>query len=87
MKDLQEATEKICELKGELFAIQALMDALLRVFPREAIPLIASEFEQAAELARVILINHAKVGESVISSFDLHTENMASNLEQIQSRG
>ncbi|WP_141118669.1 hypothetical protein [Pandoraea sp. PE-S2R-1] len=87
MKDLQEATEKICELKGELFAVQALLDAMLRVFPPEAISLIASEFEQASEIARVTLINHARVGESVVSSFDLHATNMASNLQQIQARG
>ena len=33
MKDLQEATERICELKGSLIALDALMTSLLLALP------------------------------------------------------
>ena len=33
MKNLQEATERICELKGSLVALDALVTALLRAMP------------------------------------------------------
>ena len=34
MKNLQEATERICELKGSLVALDALVTALLRAMPK-----------------------------------------------------
>ena len=33
MKNLQEATERICELKGTLVALDALVTALLQAMP------------------------------------------------------
>jgi hypothetical protein len=34
VKDLQEATEKICELKGSLVAVDVLLTALCKACPR-----------------------------------------------------
>ena len=36
MKNLQEATERICELKGSLVALDALVTALLQAMPVSA---------------------------------------------------
>ncbi|SAL25980.1 hypothetical protein AWB64_02120 [Caballeronia sordidicola] len=84
MKDLQEATEKICEIKGECMALQVMFDALLRVLPPQALPGLLAEHSKAAEIARVTLLNKENVSDMVIASFDLHVQNMSSNLQSLQ---
>ncbi|KWD49692.1 hypothetical protein WL67_20860 [Burkholderia ubonensis] len=77
MKDLQEATEKICELKGENMALLVVVDALLRSMPQEQLDRFIAAHAQASEVGRVTLLNSDRVGESVVSSFDMHTQNFA----------
>lgn len=69
MKDLQEATERICELKGSLMALDALVIALLRELPADARPGLHHLFEYNAEVARTVLL-HAPVSEHTISAFE-----------------
>ncbi|MCA8213701.1 hypothetical protein LGN20_07265 [Burkholderia cepacia] len=77
MKDLQEATEKICELKGENMALLAVVDALLRSMPQDQLDRFIAAHTEASEVGRVTLLNSDRVGESVVSSFDRHTQNFA----------
>lgn len=78
MKDLQEATEKIVDLKGETLAIQAMFDALIRSLPFDVIETLAAHYTQSTEAARVMLINSDRAGDTVISAFDYHSASMAS---------
>jgi hypothetical protein len=69
MKDLQEATERICELKGSLIALDTLMTAVLLALP-EAERLDAMQrFALHAEVARTVLL-HGSVSELTIAAFE-----------------
>ena len=57
MKNLQEATERICELKGSLVALDALVTALLQAMPVSARAGLQRTFEGHAEVARTVLLN------------------------------
>lgn len=73
MRNLQEVTEEICELKGENMALTAVLEALFRAMPSEQLDEFVAQHRESAELARVVLMS-AHVSESVISSFDQYTE-------------
>lgn len=80
MENLQQATEKICQLKGELFAMHALLDSLLQTVPMEQLRALEQAHLRSTESARVVLLNSAVIGEDVISAFDHHSENWSSRL-------
>jgi hypothetical protein len=69
MKDLQEATERICELKGSLIALDALVSALLRALPHDAQTQVLARFATHAEVARTLLL-HAPISEHTIAVFE-----------------
>jgi hypothetical protein len=69
MKDLQEATERICELKGSLIALDALASALLLALPDEARSDAMRRFAVHAEVARTVLL-HNPISEQTISAFE-----------------
>jgi hypothetical protein len=69
MKNLQEATEKICELKGNLVALEALVTALLHSLPSDARAGLLRTFMVHAEVARTVLL-HAPISEHTISAFE-----------------
>jgi hypothetical protein len=73
MKDLQEATEKICELKGSLVAMDALLVAIVQVLPPAAREQLRDVFLQHAEVARTVLL-HAAISEHTIAAFERDTE-------------
>jgi hypothetical protein len=67
MKNLQEATEMICDLKGSLVALDApvpLRDDLLR------------SFEGNAEVARTVLL-HTSISEHTITAFERDVRRMS----------
>ncbi|HGN0628029.1 hypothetical protein ACOTDE_26440 [Achromobacter xylosoxidans] len=80
MENLQQATENICQLKGELLAMHALLDSMLQTIPMEQLRAMAQAHTQSTETARVVLLNSAVIGEGVISAFDHHSENWSSRL-------
>ncbi|WP_241069509.1 hypothetical protein [Achromobacter insuavis] len=80
MENLQQATENICQLKGELFAMHALLNSMLQTIPMEQLRAMAQAHTQSTETARVVLLNSANIGEGVISAFDHHSENWSSRL-------
>ena len=69
MKDLQEATERICELKGSLIALDALVTAVLHVLPPDARDAALARFGYHAEVARTVLL-HAAISEHTIAAFE-----------------
>lgn len=69
MRNLQEATERICELKGNLVAMDALITALLQVMPVSARAELPAAFERYAEMARTALL-HAPISEHSIAAFE-----------------
>lgn len=69
MKDLQEATERICELKGSLIALDALVSALLRTLPHDVRTEALTRFTVHAEVARTLLL-HAPISEHTIAAFE-----------------
>jgi hypothetical protein len=69
MKNLQDATERICELKGSLVALDALVTALLSELPREMRAGLLGTFERNAEVARTVLL-HTPISEHTIAAFE-----------------
>lgn len=69
MKNLQEATEKICDLKGSLVAMDALVTALLQEVPPELRDRVARSFAGHAEVARTVLL-HAPISETTMLAFE-----------------
>lgn len=69
MKNLQEATERICELKGSLIAMDALVPALLETLSPSAHGKLARSFEAHAEAARTVMLNTA-MSDHVLTSFE-----------------
>lgn len=76
MKNLQEATERICELKGNLVALEALVTALLHSMPPDARARLLHTFVDHAEVARTVLL-HAPISEHTISAFEGEVQRIA----------
>ena len=69
MKNLQEATERICDLKGSLIAMDALLPALLETVPPAAHAALVRSFEAHAEAARTVMLN-TDISEHVLVAFE-----------------
>jgi len=80
MKNLQEATERICDLKGSLLALDALVTALLHELPRPLRTELLHTFEGNAEVARTVLL-HAPISEHTISAFDRDVSRMSALID------
>ena len=81
MKNLQEATEKICDLKGSLVALDALVTALLQEVPAELRDRVARSFSGHAEVARTVLL-HAPISESTMLAFERDVTRMSAFIAQ-----
>lgn len=77
MKNLQEATERICDLKGSITALDALLTAMLQQLPPEARAGLAQAFAVNAEVARTVMLNTV-VSELTLVAFDRDAGRMAS---------
>ncbi|HEY6134018.1 MAG TPA: hypothetical protein VIW70_08575 [Rubrivivax sp.] len=69
MKNLQEATERICELKGSLVALDALVTAMLRAMPLLGRGELPALFQSHAEVARTVLLN-TPISEHTLAAFE-----------------
>ncbi|HLL17573.1 MAG TPA: serine protease [Rubrivivax sp.] len=77
MNNLQQATERICELKGNLVALDALASALLQQLPQPRRSRLLSTFERYADLARTSMLNSA-ISEHSIAAFERDVERFRS---------
>ena len=75
MKNLQDATEKICELKGNLVALDTLLSAMVSVMPPELRQTFLRTFESHAEVARTVML-HAPISELTIVAFERDVRRM-----------
>lgn len=69
MKTLQDATEMICELKGSVIALDALLGAMLHHVPSGSRDALLETFRANAEIARTVLI-HATISEHTLTGFE-----------------
>jgi len=69
VKNLQEATEKICDLKGSVLALNVLMTALLEGMSAEDRAALATRFSLNAEVARNVLL-HELISDHTIIGFE-----------------
>lgn len=69
MKNLQEATERICELKGSLVAFDALMPAVIDTLSAPALARLTASFEAHAEAARTVML-HSDMSDMVLNTFE-----------------
>ncbi|HXD06089.1 MAG TPA: hypothetical protein VN680_08570 [Burkholderiaceae bacterium] len=76
MKNLQDATERICDLKGSLVALDALVTALLVQMPAESRTGLLSSFSLNAEVARTVLL-HAPISDITIAAFERDVSRMS----------
>lgn len=79
MKNLQEATERICELKGSQVALDALVPALIDALPPTLRARLRESFDSHAEVARTVML-HADISELVLSTFERDVARMATRL-------
>lgn len=69
MKNLQDATERICELKGSLVALDALVPAVLGALGASTRARLMASFDAHAEAARTVLL-HADISDVVLATFE-----------------
>ncbi|WP_395703626.1 trypsin-like peptidase domain-containing protein [Aquabacterium sp.] len=69
MKNLQEATERICELKGNLVALDALIPAVIDTLSATARARLMASFDAHAEAARTVML-HADISDLVLAAFE-----------------
>jgi hypothetical protein len=69
VNNLQEATEKICELKGSVLALDAVLTALITAMPEAERASMGALLERHGELARTVLLN-APISEHTISAYE-----------------
>lgn len=82
MKNLQEATERICELKGSVIALDALASAVIEVLSAPARQRLMVSFDAHAEAARTAML-HADISDVVLAAFE---HDAARNQALLQAR-
>ncbi|KKW67683.1 hypothetical protein AAV94_08525 [Lampropedia cohaerens] len=68
MKNLQEATERICELKGSLIAMDVLIPVLLQTRSAAVDDTLLQMHDKHAEIARTAML-HAAISDHVLAAF------------------
>jgi hypothetical protein len=69
VNNLQEATEKICELKGNVLALDAVVATLIAGLSGPQQAALAQAFEQHSEVARAVLLN-APISEHTLAAYE-----------------
>lgn len=69
MKNLQEATERICELKGGQVALDALVPAVIGALSAPTRAALLLSFDAHAEAARTAML-HADISDLVLAAFE-----------------
>ncbi|MBL8344197.1 MAG: serine protease, partial [Rubrivivax sp.] len=83
MKNLQEATERICELKGNVVALDAACSALVQQLPPASRQQFQRAFEGFAEMARTSMLN-AAISEHSIAAFEVDVARIGSLVEALE---
>jgi hypothetical protein len=76
MKNLQEATEMICDLKGSVVAMDALFTALVSQLPEQSRGELVRAFSLHAEVARTVLL-HTPISDVTVAAFERDVSRMS----------
>jgi S1-C subfamily serine protease len=82
MNNLQQATERICELKGNIVALDALTGALLQELEPAVRQRLLDRFESVAEVARTAMLN-ASISAHTVAAFELDVERLRARVASI----
>jgi S1-C subfamily serine protease len=85
VNNLEEATERICELEGGLVALDALCSALLQQLPATSRARFGAAFEASAEAARTSMLN-AAISEHAIAAFEFNVARSQALIQAIAQR-
>ena len=80
MNNLQEATERICDLKGSVLALDALLTAMLAGMSPADRAALAGRFDVNAEVARTVLL-HELISDHTILGFERDTKRIKQLLQ------
>jgi hypothetical protein len=69
VNNLNDATEKICDLKGSVVALDALITALLHELPPAQREGLLRRFAGHTEVARTVML-HTTISEHTLSAFE-----------------
>lgn len=83
MKNLQEATERICELKGNLVAVDAFSSALLQTLAPPLRERFRRAYEGSVEVARTSMLN-AEISELSIAAFEHDVARVLALVESLE---
>lgn len=83
MKDLPEAMENICRLKGEAIGMQAMINAIVQTLPMPQLAHTLRIFETETEAAKVVLLNSARANEHVLDGLDAYALQVSSRLDHL----
>lgn len=84
LKNLQEATVRICELKGSLVALNALLPAVINTLPAAALAKLMASFDAHAEAARTVML-HSDMSDVVLMTFEHEVARNRALLQRKQS--
>lgn len=80
MKDLNEATQKICELKGTLFAMECLISAMAITLPPGQRLRARAQLQVDTEACRTMLLG-ALISEHTLQQFEHDARRLSTSLD------
>jgi len=80
MKDLDDAMQQICDLKGSLMAADAFMAALIQVLPPDVLSQLQTVYKEEAEHLQTVLLN-ASTSEHTISGAERDIQRLSTRLQ------
>ena len=83
MNNLQQATERICELKGNVLALDALCTALLRELAPSARERLRKTYDDLTEIAHTAMLN-AEISEHSIAAFERDTARIGALIDALE---
>lgn len=81
MENLQDATEKICDLKGSVLAMQCALTALFKALPHNAAQTVATDLSAAHEACTTVLLN-ALVSEHTLQALERDVKALSNALSR-----
>ena len=84
MKNPQEVAERLYELKGNLVAIDALLQALIETLPSETLGVLTRSFEERCLIARKTLQDTA-ISQHVLAAFERDCSRVGATLSEVSS--
>ena len=81
MENLQQATEKICDLKGNVLVLEAFISALIRVLPTKTLQALETTFLSESEALKIDLL-HAEISEHTVSAAERDIQRLSTILRK-----